>query len=85
MTEIHLNAHDRRFVEEQIEAGHFTDADEVVSAALASLGREDERLKAMIAVADAQLDRGEFVTFASADAHADSIIERGMRLLDRKS
>lgn len=85
MTEIHLSDKDRAFIEEQVKSGAYDNAEDVVAAGLSRLGSEDEHLRAMIAEADAQLDRGEFVSFESAEAHADSIIERGMRILNRKS
>lgn len=85
MTEIHLSDKDRAFIEEQVKSGAYDTAEDVVAAGLSRLGSEDEHLRAMIAEADAQLDRGEFVSFENAEAHADSIIERGMRILNRKS
>lgn len=85
MTEIHLSDKHKAFIEEQVRSGTYDSADDVIAAGLARLGSEDEHLQAMIAEADAQLERGEFVTFPSADAHANSIIERGMQILNRKS
>ncbi|WP_117194193.1 type II toxin-antitoxin system ParD family antitoxin [Rhizobium terrae] len=85
MTEIHLSEKDRAFIEEQVKAGLYKDADEVVAAGLSRLGSENELLREMIAEADAQFERGDYHTFTTADALADSIIERGMRILNRKS
>jgi antitoxin ParD1/3/4 len=85
MTEIHLSDKQKAFIEEQVNSGAYDSAEDVISDGLSRLGSENEELRAMIAEADAQLARGEFVTYANAAAHADSIIERGMRLLDRKS
>jgi antitoxin ParD1/3/4 len=85
MTEIHLSDDDRAFIEEQVKAGAYKDADEVVAAGLSRLGSENELLREMIAEADAQFERGDYRRFTSADALADSIIERGMRILNRKS
>ncbi|MBW6420556.1 type II toxin-antitoxin system ParD family antitoxin [Rhizobium sp. XQZ8] len=85
MTEIHLSDKDKSFIEEQVRAGTYKDADEVVAAGLSRLGSENELLSEMIAEADAQFERGEYRTFTTADALADSIIERGMRILNRKS
>ncbi|KQQ37738.1 addiction module antitoxin [Rhizobium sp. Leaf306] len=85
MTEIHLNDEALAFIEEQVKTGAYESAEDVVAAGLSRLGSEDELLRTMIAEADAQLERGEFVRFDNADTHADSIIERGMRILNRKS
>ena len=85
MTEIHLSEEHRAFIEEQVKAGVYKDADEVVAAGLSRLGSDNELLKQMIADADAQFERGEYLNFTTADALADSIIERGTRLLNRKS
>ncbi len=85
MTEIHLKDDDLAFIEEQVKTGAYENAADVIAAGLSRLGSEDELLRTMIAEADNQLERGEFVRFANADAHADSIIERGMRILNRKS
>jgi antitoxin ParD1/3/4 len=85
MTEIHLSDDQKAFIEQQVKSGAYDNADAVIAAGLSRLGSEDEHLRALIAEADAQLERGEFVRFESADAHADSIIERGMRILNRRS
>lgn len=85
MTEIHLSDAQKAFIEEQVKSGAYKDADEVVAAGLSRLGSEAEQLRDMIAQADAQFARGEYHTFTTADALADSIIERGMRILNRKS
>ncbi|AYD00384.1 type II toxin-antitoxin system ParD family antitoxin [Neorhizobium sp. NCHU2750] len=85
MTEIHLSDEQKAFIEEQVKSGAYDNPEDVIAAGLSLLGSEDKHLRAMIAEADAQLDRGEFVSFDSADAQADSIIERGMRILNRRS
>ncbi|MCL6706848.1 type II toxin-antitoxin system ParD family antitoxin [Pseudomonas sp. R2.Fl] len=85
MTEIHLSEEDRRFIDEQVKTGAYKDAGEVIAAGLRLLGSENEALKRMIAEADAQFERGEYLTFTTSDALADSVIERGMQLLNRKS
>lgn len=85
MTEIHLSDKHKAFIEEQVKAGAYKDADEVVAAGLSRLRSENELLKQMIAEADAQFERGEYLTFTTADALADSIIERGMQRLNGKS
>ncbi|EUB95092.1 putative protein family UPF0156/MetJ /Arc repressor [Rhizobium sp. CF080] len=85
MTEIHLSEKQQAFIDAQVEAGVYKDANEVIAAGLQRLGSETELLQQMIAEADAQFERGEYLTFTTADALADSVIERGMRLLNRKS
>lgn len=85
MTDIHLSEQDSAFIKEQVKAGSYKDADEVVAAGLRLLGSETEMLRQMIAEADAQFERGDYRTFTTADALADSVIERGMQLLNRKS
>ena len=85
MTDIHLSEQDRAFIEEQVKAGLYKNADEVVAAGLRLLGSETEMLRQMIAEADAQFERGEYLKFTTADALADSVIERGMKLLNLKS
>ena len=85
MTEIRLSEQDRAFVEREIGKGSYRTPEEVVSAGLQRLGSEDEMLRQMIAEADAQIARGEYKTFTSADELIDSIIERGMQRLDKKS
>ncbi|MEN3146612.1 type II toxin-antitoxin system ParD family antitoxin [Neorhizobium sp. IRAMC:178] len=85
MTEIHLSEQHKAFIDQQVKTGAYKDADEVIAAGLQRLGSETELLQQMIAEADAQFERGEYLTFTTADALADSVIERGMRLLNRKS
>jgi antitoxin ParD1/3/4 len=85
MTEIHLTDKHRAFIEEQVKLGAYSNADEVIAEGLNRLGSENELLKDMIAKADAEFERGEYLTFESADALADSVIERGMKILNRKS
>lgn len=44
MTEIHLSDEDRDFIEEQVKAGIYKDADEVVAAGLRLLGSKEGKL-----------------------------------------
>lgn len=85
MTEIHLSVEQQSFIDQQVRAGGYKDATEVVAAGLRLLGSDTEMLRQMIAEADAQFERGEYLTFTTADSLADSVIERGMQQLNRKS
>lgn len=77
MTEIHLSERDMALIEKTLESCAYDTVDEVVAAGLRRLESDEEKLRELVADADAQLDRGEYVAFTSADAHAASIIERG--------
>ena len=44
MTEIHLSEQDRAFIDEQVGAGIYKSADEVVAAGLRLLGSEEGKL-----------------------------------------
>lgn len=56
-----------RFIDEQVKAGRFKSADDVIATALARMMDEDIRLTdddlAAFAQADAEIDRGEFEDF----------------------
>jgi antitoxin ParD1/3/4 len=85
MTEIQLSDEDRAFIESKMRTGAYRSAEDVVRAGLRLLDRNDEHIREMIDAADAQVASGDTVRFDSADAVADSIIDRGMRLLNRRS
>lgn len=79
MTEIHLSEQDRKFIDEQVKAGVYKDADEVVHASLSLLGSEEGQLaelRKMIHEADEQFERGKYITFTTADDLTAYIIER---------
>ena len=79
MTEIHLSEQDRAFIDEQVKAGVYKDAGAVVHASLQLLNSEEGRLvelRRMIHEADEQFERGEYVTFTTADDLTSYIIER---------
>ncbi|MGF9692758.1 MULTISPECIES: type II toxin-antitoxin system ParD family antitoxin [unclassified Rhizobium] len=85
MAEIQLSDEDRAFIESKMRTGAYRSAEDVVRAGLRLLDRDDEHIREMIDAADAQVASGDTVRFASAEAVADSIIDRGMRLLNRRS
>lgn len=79
MTEIHLSEQDRKFIDEQVQAGVYRDADAVVHASLRLLNSDEGRLaelRQMIHDADEQFERGEYITFTTADDLTAYIIER---------
>ncbi|MBT9368482.1 type II toxin-antitoxin system ParD family antitoxin [Rhizobium sp. CSW-27] len=85
MTEIHLTEEEQAFIDAKLRSGVYRSAEDVVRAGLRLLGRDDEQVRRAIDAADAQIAAGEILPFQSADVVADSIIERGMRRLNRKS
>jgi antitoxin ParD1/3/4 len=85
MTEIHLTEEEQAFIDSKLQSGVYKSAADVVRAALHSLEYSDELTRQMIDAADAQVAAGETIRFESAEAVADSIIERGMRQLNRRS
>ncbi|AHK00956.1 type II toxin-antitoxin system ParD family antitoxin [Rhizobium rhizogenes] len=79
MPEIHLSEQDEKFIEEQVAAGVYSDADAVIHASLQLLSSDEGRivqLRNMIREADEEFERGEYVTFTTADDLTAYIIER---------
>lgn len=79
MTEIHLNDKHRDFIDEQVKAGVYKDADEVVAAGLRLLGSKEGKLvelRRMIDEADQQIANGETISFSDADSLTAHIIKR---------
>ena len=79
MPEIHLSEQDEKFIEEQVAAGIYSDADAVIHASLQLLSSDEGRLaelRKMIHEADAELERGDYVTFSTDDDLTAYIIER---------
>ena len=70
--QVQLKPELRKFIEDQVTAGHFASADEVVEAALARLMLDpapndlDAETLAAIEEADAQFDRGEGIPLDDA-------------------
>jgi len=81
---VRLTQRDKEFVEQQVEAGLYDNAEEVVSAGLKALDSEDykkSQLLHQIDAADDQFARGEFLTLTTAQELAESIKERGRKIL----
>lgn len=85
MSGIQLGEKDRAFVDGKVQAGEYKTAEEVLSAALQSLAREEDRVRQLVKDADAQVADGNYMTFKDSTALADSVIDRGMRILNRRS
>ncbi|SIP92418.1 putative addiction module antidote protein, CC2985 family [Rhizobium sp. RU35A] len=85
MTEIHLTEEEQAFIDAKLRSGVYRSAEDVVRAGLQLLDRDDEHVRQAIDAADAQVAAGDTLPFENADAIADSVIERGMRRLNRKS
>ena len=85
MTEIHLTEEEQAFIDAKLRSGVYRSAEAVVRAGLQLLDRDDEHVRQAIDAADAQAAAGDTLPFENADAIADSVIERGMRRLNRKS
>lgn len=66
---IFLSDEERLFVDSQIAAGNYADDAEMLHAGLAALERESTLadLREMTAVADRQIERGEYVGFSETD------------------
>lgn len=68
MTDIHLNDRDKAFIDEQIEAGIYKDADEAVAAGLRLLGSKEGKLaelKRLIQEGYDDVEAGRVYTYAS--------------------
>ncbi|CAN7314896.1 MAG: type II toxin-antitoxin system ParD family antitoxin [Agrobacterium sp.] len=79
MPEIHLSEQDEKFIEEQVAAGVYSDADAVIHASLQLLSSDEGRLtelRKMIREADEEFERGDYVTFTADDDLTAYIIER---------
>jgi antitoxin ParD1/3/4 len=79
MPEIHLSEQDEKFIKEQVAAGIYSDADAVIHASLQLLSSGEGRLaelRKMIHEADAEFERGDYVTFTTDDDLTAYIIER---------
>jgi antitoxin ParD1/3/4 len=76
------------FIASQLEAGRFNNASEVVRAGLRLLEDHEIEMRQVrdaIGKADAEIARGEGVSYASARELSDDIVKRGMDRLARKS
>ena len=81
---VRLTPHVAELIQRKIAAGHYRSADEVIVDALDALEQRDRlvRLKAAIAIGDAQLARGEGVQYSAQvmdeiEREADEALRRG--------
>lgn len=67
MVSVNLTSKVEEMIRRKVDAGHYRSADEVVEDALRALDERDRivRLRAAIAVGDAQLARGEGIPYTS--------------------
>jgi antitoxin ParD1/3/4 len=82
-----LGDHFERFIDAQVSDGRYDNASEVVRAALRLLEDHEARmreLRAAIAQADAEIERGDGVLIADPQALAESVIRGGRVRLDQK-
>jgi antitoxin ParD1/3/4 len=75
-----------KFVDEQVSSGRYNNASEVVRAGLRLLEDYEGRLRqtqSLIAAADAEIERGEGLTFASADDLTAEVLMRSAAKSER--
>ena len=75
------------FIAQQVEAGRFNNASEVVRAGLRMLEDYETRLaeaRAMVDEADAQIAAGQGIEYANGQDLTDEIVKRGMARLAQK-
>lgn len=78
MPEIHLSEQDEKFIEEQVAAGIFKDADAVISAGLRLLGSKEGRfveLQRLIQEGLDDVEAGRVMEFSTADDLTAHIIK----------
>ncbi|WP_105426718.1 type II toxin-antitoxin system ParD family antitoxin [Neorhizobium tomejilense] len=67
MTEIHLSEKQRAFIDAQVEAGVYKDANEVVAAGLRQLQEKTETLKRLIQEGLDDVEAGRVMNFESGE------------------
>lgn len=75
------------FIAQQVEAGRFNNASEVVRAGLRLLEDYETRLaeaRALVDVADAEIAAGKGIEYATGQDLTDEIVKRGMARLAQK-
>ena len=76
------------FIAAQIETGRYNNASEVVRAGLRMLEDHETRLREarrLVDAADAEIDAGKGIEFASTEDLTDTVVKRGMKRLNRGS
>ncbi|WP_105385733.1 type II toxin-antitoxin system ParD family antitoxin [Neorhizobium alkalisoli] len=80
MTEIHLSDKDKAFIEEQVKAGVYKDANEAVAVGLRQLQAKTEMLKRLIQEGLDDVEAGRVHSYASAEEFSNDI----KRMADEK-
>jgi antitoxin ParD1/3/4 len=78
---IYLGKHFEEFIRTQVETGRYANASEVVREALRRYEIQEEkldRLRAMVAEADAQFERGEGIEITDVRAFIEGIRDRAI-------
>ncbi|QSZ56363.1 type II toxin-antitoxin system ParD family antitoxin [Rhizobium sp. ZX09] len=78
MPEIHLSEQDEKFIEEQVAAGVYSDADAVISAGLRLLGSDEGKLVELQRLVQEGLDdveAGRVMEFSTADDFTAHIVK----------
>jgi antitoxin ParD1/3/4 len=76
MTEIHLDKKQREFIDEQVKAGIYKDADAVVAAGLRLLGSKeggDAELRRLVRLGTDDIESGRIHEYGSAEEMLDDI------------
>jgi antitoxin ParD1/3/4 len=84
---IYLGKHFEAMIRKQIDSGRYANASEVVREALRRYEHEEEKLaslRAKIAVADAELERGEGIEVEDLDAYFESIWQRAAHRIQQQ-
>lgn len=87
MATIHLNDAEKAFIDEQVKAGSYHDAEELIRAGLRLLRnehREFAELRRKIDEADQQIADGKGIEVDNVDDLARSIVDRGRKILGQR-
>jgi|SwirhisoilCB2_FD_contig_31_1823909_length_710_multi_3_in_0_out_0_3 antitoxin ParD1/3/4 len=78
---IYLGKHFEEFIRNQVESGRYANASEVVREALRWMEVDQiklERLRAMLAEAEADFERGDFIEVTDVRAYIEGIRDRAI-------
>ena len=78
---IYLGKHFEEFIRKQVESGRYANASEVVREALRWMEVDQiklERLRAMLAEAEADFERGDFIEVTDVRAYIEGIRDRAI-------
>ena len=79
---IYLGKHFEEFIRKQVESGRYANASEVVREALRWMEVDQiklERLRAMLAEAEADFERGDFIEVTDVRAYIEGIRDRAIK------